>query len=413
MKKFLIVFALALVCVSVFASDLFSFAPISQVPLYTESPADPYAFCSNLGVIMATDSNQRPNQILSIITDKVSDSDYRVFNDFLKYDDDAFKPANNKYIHMKTGTSVGLFRVRFEGYKWVPSVDAEFNIAGSINSIFTLFGKNDTLDFDGSYFLGGSLRVADLVTFRFGLHHFSGHYGDEMLSKYFAYNHVNTDVMFNGGALFDYVNAEAGHEYYLIDPVEYVRDNSLIFGVSSTVPVSNRFSIRVYAESELPKNPSWLRPFVHVPADYENPVNESSRPTLIDRIGGTAIDGEQFPQYQLDEEQELKRTANGSYKAWRIHSGVEVRMDLGFGAIFLAGDLQLHQDGMTKHQVGGYDNANPWEMEYTVGGGIELGEFLTDGKVARLEVFYHDGRTPATQWFYQRMKYVSVGLGIN
>lgn len=243
---------------------------------------------------------------------------------------------------MKTGTSVGLFRVRFEGYKWVPSIDAEFN----------------------------------------------------------------------NGSLFDYHSAEAGHEYYLIDPVEYVRDNSLVLGASTAVPVGSLFSVRMYAEAELPKNPSWLRPFVHVPADYENPVNESSRPTLIDRIGGTSIDGEQFPQHQLDEEQELKRTANGSYKAWRIHSGVEVRLNLDFGALFLAGDVQFHQDGQTKHMPGQYSPSNPWEKEFTIDTGMDLGRFVP-GKNVRIELAYHNGRVNGTDFFCQRIKVISLGMSIS
>lgn len=397
-----------------FAGDLFTFNAISQVPLYGEAVADPYALATNFDIVYATDTAQRPNQILSIITDKnTGDGSYSVFYDTLKYNDDALKDKNRMYLHMKGGTSVGLMRLRFEGTEKVPSIEAELNLGGYINTIFCMFGKNDTLDFDGSYFLGGSMRIADMFSFRFGLHHFSGHYGDEMLSKYYGYNKVDASKTFNNGYLFEYEKAESGHEYYLVDPVEYVRDNSLLFGFQATVPVGSLISFRAYAEAELPKNPSWLRPFVHVPADYENPVNETGRPTLIDRIGGDAIDGEQFPQDQLDSEQDLKRTSDGTYRAWRIHTGLEVRLNLGFGSLFLAGDVQLHQDGQTLHRPMGYDKSNPWEMEYTVGGGLELGDFATDGKVARLNVFYHDGRTPATQWFYQRMKYVSVGVSIN
>jgi hypothetical protein len=47
------------------------------------------------------------------------------------------------------------------------------------------FGKNYSLDYDGTFLVGGTLRFADLVTFRAGLHHFSGHYGDEILDQYY------------------------------------------------------------------------------------------------------------------------------------------------------------------------------------------------------------------------------------
>lgn len=401
-------------CMTAFASELFCFMPVSQVPLYREAVADPYALNTSFRILFATDPEERPNRVYSIITDRdTSTGDCHVFYDYLNYNDDALKESNNKYIHMKTGASVGLMRVRFGGYGWIPPIDAELNIGGYINTVFCLFGKNDALDFDGSYFAGGSLRIADMLSFRFGIHHFSGHYGDELLEKYFSYNRVNAGDRFNGGSAFQYPNGVPGHEYYLIGPVEYVRDNSWIMGLSADVPIASRFSVRVYGEAELPRDPSWLRPLAHVPADYRNMVKEDGRPTLIDRIGGDSIDGEQFPQSQLNQEQELKRTADGSYKAWRIHTGLEVRFNTGFGAFFLAGDVQFHQDGKTLHKVGGYSNDNPWEKEFTIGGGLELGDATSDGKTVRLEVYYHDGRTPATQWFYQRMKCFSVGFGLN
>lgn len=131
----------------------------------------------------------------------------------------------------------------------------------------------------------------------------------------------------------------------------------MILALSADVPY-NKFSFRAYAEAELPMNPSWIRPVAHCPADYKNPVKED-RPTLIDRIGGDAYDGEHFPQYQLTLEQELKRTAKETYKAWRIHAGAEVKYSLSFGTVFLSADVQFHQDGQTLHRVGGYDKTFP------------------------------------------------------
>lgn len=90
-----------------------------------------------------------------------------------------------------------------------------------------------------------------MLSFRFGIHHFSGHYGDELLEKYCSYNRVNADDRFNGGSAFLYPNAVTGHEYYLIEPVEYVRDNSWIMGLSADVPIASRFSVRVYHHQRL------------------------------------------------------------------------------------------------------------------------------------------------------------------
>lgn len=402
---------------SAFAGD-FSFDPMPQVPLFREPVADPYSYSSKLHIAMALDEANRPNKVYSIIVehDPTGTEADRAFYDFLPYDDGtALKADSNKYINMKTAMSLGLLRLRYSGEGWVPSIDFELNLAGYINTIFNMFGKNDTLDFDGSYFIGASMRFADMVSVRVGLHHFSGHYGDELLEKYYRTNGVNSTIEYKGGSLFDYAkshpeDAKSGKQYYLVSPVEYVRDNSLIAGISADLP----FGIRVYGEAELPQNPSWLRPFVHCPADYKNPVDgDTGRPSMIDRIGGDSADGEHIPQDQLDKEQELKRTANGAYKAWRIHTGIEWRLDVGFGAVFAAADFQFHQDGQTLHRIGGYDKSNPWELEITVGGGLELGDFLFDGRTVRVEAYYHNGRVPATQWFYQRFSSVTVGFGVN
>lgn len=130
------------------------------------------------------------------------------------------------------------------------------------------------------------MRIADRVSSRFGIHHFSGHYGDEMLEKFYGYNEVNFAKTYKSGSLFNYAkthtDADTTKEYYLNGSVEYVRDNSWILAVSADLP----YGFRIYGEAELPKNPSWLRPFIHVPADYDNPVpGDDSHPTLIDRIG--------------------------------------------------------------------------------------------------------------------------------
>lgn len=421
MKKAIVLGIVVLLAISsIFAGEgsLFSFEVMPQVPLYREPMADPYAFNSYLRIMIALDENQKPYKVNSIVVEHdpsdATGANDRAFYTLIPYSADAGNKENNSYVSMKTAISLGLFRVRFNGKDWIPAIDFEINVAGYINTIFNMFGKNDTLDFDGSYLLGASLRVADRVSFRFGIHHFSGHYGDEMLEKYYEYNQVDFAKTYKSGSLFNYAKthpeADASKEYYLNGPVEYVRDNSWILAVSADLPIG----FRIYGEAELPKNPSWLRPFVHVPADYDNPVEgDTSNPTLIDRIGGSSGDGEHVPQSQLDEEQNLKRTSNGSYKAWRIHTGIEWRLNVGFGAIFAAADFQFHQDGQTLHTIGGYNKNNPWEFEVTVGGGLELGNFMVDGRTVRIEAYYHNGRVPATQWFYQRVSSVTVGLGVN
>lgn len=417
MKKVLIVLALVLVFATpLMADSLFSFSVLADTPLYSEASADPYAFSTHLAVIRAMDENRKPRMIKGVVVEHpegaADRSQDRAFYKDMYYMDDALKKENNMYLHMKGGTSVGLLRTSFEGYKWVPRIDFEVNLAGYINTIFNLFSKNEALVFDGSYFVGGSLKVANTVTVRFGMHHFSGHYGDEVIAKFNAYNGVDYSKTYEGGSYIANYNelygGQPGKEYYLVEPVEYVRDNSWLLGLSADVLKG----LRLYAEIEIPMNPSWLRPLAHCPADYRNMVEEADRPTMISRIGGDAIDGEHIPPDQLEAQEDLMRTANGSYKALRIHFGAEYRYPFSFGTAFAAFDFQLHQDGQTLHNLGTYSRSNPWETELTIGGGMEFPAFSAKNHVIRLEAYYHTGRVPAVQWFYQRMDYISVGVSI-
>lgn len=410
MKKTVInLLLLTLALLPAFSGSLFSFELVPGKPLYTESASDPYSYTSHLYVLMATDSDKRPNKIEAVVLehDPSSSQADRAFYALIPYDEEAQKEKNNKYLNMKTAVSVGLFRVRFNGSGWIPAIDAELNLAGYINDLFTTFSGADCLDFDGSYFFGGSMRFADAVTIRFGLHHFSGHYGDEVLKRFYSNNGVDFTKVYNSSYIFDYAksnpSADTSKEYYLSALVEYVRDNSWLFSLSADLP----WGLRIYGEAELPQNPSWLRPFAHVPADYSTKVS-SDTITLIERIGNN----ENIPEEQKKAEEEMKRTSGGSYKAWRIHCGLEWKLDLGFGTVFLSGDIQFHQDGQTKHQIGLYSKDNPWEVEITAGGGLEIGDAI-DGRAVRIEAYYHNGRVSATQWFYQRMNSVTVGVGIN
>lgn len=409
-RKTIILLFLLSALLPLFSDGLFSFQLVSDEPLYEEGLADPYGYSSHLHLVMTTDSDNRPNRIDTIVIehDPTGAAEDRAFYALVPYDESGLKKSNNKYVNMKTAISVGLLRVRFEGRNWIPSIDAELNLAGYINDLFNAFSGADCLDFDGSYFFGGSLRFADTVTFRFGLHHFSGHYGDEILEQFYSYNNVDFTSSYGGSSyLFDYAkthsDADSSKEYYLAGLVEYVRDNSWLMGLSADLP----WGFRVYGEAELPQNPSWLRPFIHVPADYRTKVS-SDTITLIERIGNN----ENIPSGQKETEEELKRTSDGTYKAWRIHFGLEWKINIGFGAVFLAADLQFHQDGQTKHQIGAYSRDNPWEYEITAGGGLEIGDIIA-GRTVRIEAYYHNGRVGATQWFYQRMSSVTVGLGIN
>jgi hypothetical protein len=252
----------------------------------------------------------------------------------------------------------------------------ELSLQGGMTTVFNAFGGNKTPGFQGMYFLGMNSRIANTISLRFGIHHFSGHYGDELLYDFYAANPDLAPGEINPGVL-----------------LEYTRDNSWLAGISYE-PSKH---VRLYFEAELPQGAAWIRPAVHVPSNTLVPDTED--------------------QYQKDhiaaQEKIASASLPSSYKAWRLQLGTELRFELpSLGNLFATADVQFHQDGQTMHMPGMYSVDNPWETETTVGVGLELfQQFL--GRNLRIECLYHCGRFPLLNFFYQRSDYVSIGLGIS
>lgn len=409
MKKVL-VFALALVAISfVFAGEgsLFSFELVPEQPLYKESIADPYSFLSYVHLMLVPKAEDNEFKIKALVQDV--DTSKVFYDDF--YYRDARKGNQNLYINMKLSGSASLFRVHFNGYNWVPTMDLDLNLAGYLNTVFWLYGANDTLDFDGSFMVSGSLRVAEMVTVRVGIHHFSGHYGDETLSDFYSYNQIDFN---QDGLIGKYTGskAQAGHSYRFLSATEYVRDNSWIIGIQGDLP----YGFRVYGECEIPQKTAWIRPFIHVPADYTNPATKNKADeSSIHRSSGENGEKAGREEGLVDQVEAQKR--GSSYRALRIHGGVEYTLDLSWANLIVSADVQAHQDGQNRNSAGehdilAYSSDNAWEFEYTVGAALELKQKLGNKNV-RLEAFYHLGRTPATQWFYKTGSFIYVGFGLN
>lgn len=407
MKKTIAIVALVCLCMVGFASG-FHFSPVASTPLYKESISDPYSMTSvvHLTQVAPEDNDFR---ITGLVYEK--DHPEKVFYDEFKYtdkyDNENVRNNDNLYINMKLSGQASLFRFRFDGAKFLPSLDLELNLAGYINTFFWLSGANDVLDYDGSYLLGASMRVADRVTVRAGLHHFSGHYGDETLENLYSFNQVD----FKTGVIQNYTGAkaEAGKEYVLLSEVEYVRDNSYLLGISADVTKG----LRIYGECELPKSDAWIRPFVTAPTDKEFPD--------MDRIAWGEFGYSEDDLIGRDtkaEEKLLEKTREDGYYALRVHGGAEYTFNFKYVDFILSADVQAHQDGQVRNEegkldFGAYKSTNPWEMEYTAGGALVLKDTVFGDKTLRLQAFYHVGRTPGTQWFYKNGSFVYVGFGLN
>ncbi len=279
--------------------------------LFPEAIADPLSSATKLHVLSLIDGQPR--------TIRVEGSD--TYDDVSIYNGDAYA-SEQLYAQLKTGVNLGLLRLSLKDY-----LEVEFAFQGALNAVFQGFGGADNLGFDGIFFIGTNARLFDLLSVRAGFKHYSGHYGDETLE--------NVRV----------------HSGYDATPIEYCRDNNLLLGIS--IPVTS--TIRVYADASKPLGESWMHPAVHIPSWV---IKETSgEPLYIAASGGEGLTPVAYPS---------------NYKAWIIQTGAEFSLPVSFGGLFLAVDLKFHQDGQTNHMPGQYDEQNPWEQEYTVGGGIEF-----------------------------------------
>lgn len=405
MKKIALLLLSFVVCISFcFAGDFtFELVPDSG-PLFKEPFADPYSFVSRIHAQKALNLDERLTKIKAAV--EIVDSSSGSETSSKKTDyimlpvDDRFdleSDTYNTYLDMRLGVAVALARIRFDSEKF-PSIDAELTLGGALNTLFMLYSSSASLGFDGTWMVGASVRVGDVVTLRGGMHHFSGHYGDEILDNFYSRNGVDFNDSRKINANFD--GKEDGKEYYIHNLVEYVRDNSWIIGASVDLP----FGLRFYGELEWPFKNVWLRPFSSTPAGH----NTQDGISLIEYVGGAS---EGFTEEQIQKEIELK-TGTG-YNALRAHIGTEFSFDICKDvAAFISMDVQFHQDGQTKHMPNAYSPNNPWEWEFSVSGGVELGEFLNSRSI-RIELGYHNGRVSTTNWFYQRCEVAYIGLAIS
>ncbi|MDC7246570.1 MAG: hypothetical protein PQJ47_11775 [Sphaerochaetaceae bacterium] len=359
MKKLLVTICIILCCLPLLsASDdaFLSFQMFNSKSLYYQSPSDLFNAASTLEIMMIQEG--QPRTVRAYPEDSSGQyEDLPIFTDG-KYEDE------NLYARLKTGVDVSVFRLGLFREK----AQMELAFSGSLNSIFQGFGGADNLGFDGIFFFGPQLQLFDLFTVKFGLQHYSGHYGDETIDNY---------VSVNGGEKRELLS--------------YTRDNNLFLGVS-VEPVKN---LHVKFEATRPRLNTWMGPSVHIPSWVLKPSNGQP-------LNPIAADNENVPASVYPD----------SYKAWTLQSGIsyEIALTRQIGLV-LSGDLKLHQDGQTMHQIGMYDEDNPWEREYTFTAGLDLFDIDSLHR-ALILVTYHDGRLPLLNYFYQRTKYVSVSVQI-
>jgi len=378
----------------VFFKDKMVLDALTDQPLHGVYVADPWSAFSRFQNIQVQGSG--PSTIrASVIRDDAADiSDYPNATDAISdytcvYQDIPFQDpgSDHLYFGMKIGFNLGLGRLTWVGTDQFPRLAVEFSLQGALNLVFNATGGTDMLGSDGIYFIGANASIGDTVSLRIGTHHFSGHYGDEILERLFTYG--------DNHALFNPQTPDAkGH---IVSLLNYVRQDTLIFGISyQPTPW-----LRVYAEADIPPATiKTIRPWVHVP---QSTLDQNSGAELEDRIGSN--------EGNLGGRQPGDEYGDG-YRALRLQSGIEIRIPNRYlGDLTLALDLQFHQDGQTLHQVGSYDPRNPWDIEYNLVASQQIGQDV-DGIAFSLEYIYHSGRFPLKNFFNVPCEYHSIGLGL-
>lgn len=335
----------------------FSFEIAPMDPLFQENRAYPFSNTTSFSMLFSPeDSEYLPTDFL---VSKGDGGSYAL----LPFDD--VDTSHNSYWNLKAATNLGLLRFSYRNY-----ISVEMYIHGGLNSVFANYGGTNVLGFDGMYGLGATAQIMGQLTIRFGFHHFSGHWGDEMLAKFNERNDRSS--------------------YHTL--TEYTRNNSLLLDIAYQ-PVKY---FRVMAEFELPQQTSWIRPYAHIPDGVNTP---SYNHPLVGHIGeqeGFYAPRADYPDF---------------YKAWRIGLGAELMYPVeGVGEAYLSYDVQFHQDGKIDY-IGkiAYNPDKPWDIEHTVALGFQFEE-TPDSPSFAIQLTYHDGRFPLLNFFYQKSRYFGVGL---
>lgn len=370
MKKLILFLILLLsVVIPAFAVDGFSFTLAPIHPIYQESKA--YTFSNNVRFSYLKSPGDKEYAINSLL---VAKQNAQGEVEYVPLPFSEAKAHNTSFWYMKSATDIAILR-----FEWKNYITLEGYIHGGINTLFGAFGGVDTLGFDGQYGGGLDLGLFDKVFLRFGVHHFSGHWGDEVLYDF-------------------YEKYEKGADYLAI--TEYTRNNSWYMGMR-VQPFS---FISIGLEAELPQKKAWIRPAAHVPAFTEKPSSEESpeKANTSSHIWNQeGAEGRNNLSYPAD------------YRAWRIGLDIEGQYSINEKTrVYSVFDIQFHQDGKINPVTALYEDDRAWEKEYTLALGLglrereELPEFV-------IEVSLHSGRVPLLNYWFKKTQYVAVGVGLN
>ena len=170
------VIAIFLVTLSIWAGFDYRLELVSMKPLHKEYLADP-------------DSASMQFNYMDI---------YRgfpdhVFQDGRSWDDWVWDPTRFDFApdsriltkgtwagQVKLGENLSLLRNTFTFDHWLSPISFDFTFSGIIDFLFE-GAMADLLAYDGAYFYGMTMSIADRFSMRFGFHHICTHYGDGII----------------------------------------------------------------------------------------------------------------------------------------------------------------------------------------------------------------------------------------
>ena len=350
MKKKLLIFSVLFIIglSSLAASFGYQFDLVSLDPLYKEYFADRKRPDTSINYLFYSEGF--PDKVLQDVEDGTA---VKVW-DFNKDENE------NKMFELKVGETIGLARNTFTFNSWLSPVALDLSIQGEIQTFYTA-GVNESYGFDGIYFFGGNLRIADVFSMRVGYHHYCSHYGDEVYKKT---NNVTVE------------SQEISFGY------KYIRMNDFVLGLS----IEPTSWLRVYGEYLVPP-----QNFIVYHPDMFTPNWIYSTKHSNDNRG--------YPN---------------SYNDRIVATGIELTFPLfkDKGNTTIGYDLHLYEEGKViyDHENGGavtFDEDAPWEMEHN----IRIAQDLS--KTISVEVTYHNGRSPFNNFFFQHTEYISVSFRFN
>lgn len=351
MKKKLIVILLALILPLslIFADFDYQLELFSFDPLYKEYMADKNK--PELALNLSYYADGFPEYILQ---DDIHGSNYE---DYFIEKFHLTRPFAGApfMVEINLGETISVLRHTFTFDHWLSPISFDFSWQGAIN--WYMEGEfADTIGYDGVYFFGLTMRIADVFSFRFGAHHYCSHYGDAVWKR------IPVGQLKDFWVTYKYERMDTLDLGLSVEPLDFLR---VYFDINFPVPgITTNLRPWIFA-------PSWL--------DQDGKPNNP------------------YPD---------------SYNALIINFGIELSYPIfkNLGDTTIAYDCHLFQDGKINYSDPDhifYDKNKPWDVDHTLTIAQEFNEWIS------LEISYHNGRAPFNNMYFQHVQYVSVGVRYN